>query len=75
MPGTVGILYGPVSAPSTAIYPSATIAAWDKFIVTAAPGATQSAGNGGTGSGVQGTFGLALLVLGVGLTISAEMIL
>ena len=44
LPGTSGIIYGSGSDLSTAFYPSATVAAWDAFIATAAPGATQNSG-------------------------------
>lgn len=42
LPGTPGILYGSGSDLSTAFYPSATVAAWESSIATAAPEATQS---------------------------------
>jgi carboxypeptidase D len=45
LPGTSGIIYGSGSELSTAFYPSATVAAWDAFIATAAPGSAQSSGS------------------------------
>jgi carboxypeptidase D len=44
LPGTSGITYGSGSDLSTAFYPSATVAAWQSFIATAAPAATQRSG-------------------------------
>ena len=35
IPGIEEIYYGPGTTISTFVYPSATIAAWDKFIATA----------------------------------------
>lgn len=46
LPGTSGIIYGSGSDLSTAFFPSATVAAWDAFIATAAPGASQNGASG-----------------------------
>ena len=45
--GTPGILYGSGTDLSTAFYPTATVTAWEDFIATAIPGASEAVSTAG----------------------------
>lgn len=62
--GQDGIYLGSISTTSTLFYPSATIAAWNSFIVTATATATATTSTNGAvrGASVPGVLGVVLTV-------------